>query len=600
MAHERIKKKMVLWSPIPGNILPTTNHPGFKLMTLNECQSTMNSANRPIAQLRWVGDSTTYFVLETLAKDPWLAVGDVAVPFVPVNPTNMSTVFILFVKNDPAYCIQVPMTAFTWLGDDKGSGNPGDLAVFSITGGTFSGTSATNPIGGVGVVLGDVIADYGGSPINPNYGDRLIGAVLQQYFINIALADENQNPPQPLNPNNTPYFIGGTSTDNMGPHHLFQWISRTTPYATFRSCVDPPSASCNDWFFGDIILPAQVGACCANGGTVPFTVLNASDGLVTQTGTVVTGSGTNFTANMVNGSIYVPGIGSSRIQSVQSTTSMNVTIPQTITVPSAYTITYSGPGSTNCGPYGISGGNACQNWITMIAQTNPGDPNVQDYLHSHPGQYDTVVGQIAANPQNANLPILACIIPPTLDPNLPPTVQQAIKSNLACYEPRCNLYGYKLANQVGQSCNLNFQQCLANQGVSNLGQIQGQAQLSSVITCAQNITGASTPSGNQTSNISTTGGGATGTGTTPQSGTTGGTTGGGVGGTAGGQSGGTSLGTGTTSSTSSTSATSPSTKTILIGGGVIIGILLIVTVVVAINRHKSNLPPPNVLMNRQF
>ena len=388
------------WTPLVSNLQVGQPYAGFMVLTLAACLAQINSAGRPTAQFRWQGAATMYYVLEANTADAWLPTGDVACPV----GFDQTKVYVLFVANDPNYSIPVPASAFTWIGDDKGSGDSNDVAFFFINNRAGYQGNTNN----VATVMGDVVADYGATPVNPNnmYANRLIGAVLNQFVVNIALSN---NPPGSYNPANAPYFIGSSNTDNLGHSHNFVWMSRTSPYANFATCSDPPSPQCNNWAYFDVILPAQVGKCCGLNGTVPFTLLQTTAGMVTQAGNTVTGLQTAFTATMVNGILEVPGVTVGVVTAVSSPTSLTLSNSATFSTPAAYLLSYSVAGSTNCGAYGlpaVSGQlSQCQIWATTLASQNIQDPNVQSFLTANPGKFDDlIVNQICNQPANQSSP----------------------------------------------------------------------------------------------------------------------------------------------------------------------------------------------------
>ncbi len=319
---------------------------------------------------------------------------------------------------------------------------------------------------GTAWVLGDALTSGLGNRAFPDT-NRFFGAPYSQYLVNqtpsnglllanglVSSTNAKFFPPYEIGSNNLgqsdalgAQLASGQVNNavNFGNQHSVWTVARSTPYTNFIMVANgsPTTADDNLWQFVDVISSSQVAQCCANSG-------------VTQ--------GPNGSMNCGQ---------------------------------------FTGGGSTSaCGMYlnnltSLAGG-------TTSAVSTLADANWQAYVHTNPGQFDQLMASVCANPSVASTNVCSCISPPTLDPTLPATVQQFILSNPACYNPQCPLAGYKNANQLGQACNLTFQQCLQNQGVTNLGTLAGTPNLTSVINCTLAQTGMTTTSSpSSTTNPST-------------------------------------------------------------------------------------------------
>ncbi len=141
------------------------------------------------------------------------------------------------------------------------------------------------------------------------------------------------------------YVVGGRSAiSSCAPNTLIAPISANTTIATGNN-----PTGVGEWFETNVrYAGGRYGAAVAydkgkvyvmGGGCTTPQAGTYSTGTTGQSGTTVTGVGTNWTDDYIGGTIAITGGASATIVSVNSTTSLTVSVSQTLTTGRTYTIT---------------------------------------------------------------------------------------------------------------------------------------------------------------------------------------------------------------------------------------------------------------------
>ena len=595
------------WQNFVGNLTSSSSSNIFKVVPLGQLITSgvaapilPNADSTGISCWKIITPSGGVNLDNNQTTNTWYGTGDVCLP-IPLSQTTgsninpaVANVSVLFVTTNPTYTFTLPDNS--WQENFVGTNGWSPTFFFVQNRYALAGTN------GLGTCFGDIVdsGSFQNGIFISTTGKRVVAAVYNVYLVNLTpcSAGTCQDPntgAQIANPNSTAGSLTFTTTNSASPvlfppyeymsnlanqgtntvtniysesqvnaslvitSNTVVWtVARANPYAGFIAMTGNNttffSGNNIDWLFKDIILPTQMSLCCATGGGVSAT----------------TNCGIYNGAN-ANGTAAVQGQ----------------------------------PNTTPCGQQ-----------LNTIGLPAFNDSNWLLYLHSSPGQFDTIfysaltAAQNNQNNQNASQnttqtsssttlnnnqfsllpsnPIFGCAVAPQLDPNLPSSIISVLSQLQAyCVNPFCNSSGYKPVNTLTQPCAFNIQNCIANQGITNLGQLNGTTQLNTVINCTQSQgQSATTPN---PSNTSTT------TNTTIPTNTSTSATVGGTGVTASSSTPSTST-TPSTTSTTSSSTTSSTTKLstaeiILIVIAGIIVLIIFILIIRSLSKSKTVTPP---------
>jgi hypothetical protein len=242
-------KSDIMWTnSLPGNLTRVADTAPFQLVPLSEL---INQGRAQWVSSQWGGQEFSAFRILSHAQDAYLSTGDVILPGGANNQWQQLPIqydpWVLLVRNDPAFSTVIKPTDYQWRCDDAGSGSDRqNMSLLSV--------SNRDNYQGQYTVLGDAVEPCHCSGLQDG---RVHAAVRSTFVIDAGSLVNNNDPSRP------PAFIANDQGTSWRSHDL-SWLARSTPYANFYFCCNGCGDVAPQYKFRDLIVPAIVGACCAN------------------------------------------------------------------------------------------------------------------------------------------------------------------------------------------------------------------------------------------------------------------------------------------------------------------------------------------------